>query len=108
MEEKNATKISLSTFFLILAVITIIVMGIFIYKLNNDKTIESSKVSELSSRIANLEELNNNISSSDVNTNISTASIKTEIDNSKSEINHETQLLNHMENIHIQCQISKI
>ena len=87
MEDKNVTKISLSTFFLILAIIAIIVMGIFIYKLNNDKTIESNKVSELSSRIANLEELNNNtVSSSDVNTTISTSSIKTDIDKNKVEL----------------------
>ena len=38
MEEKKVTKISLSTFFLILAIIAIIVMGIFMYKLYNEKT----------------------------------------------------------------------
>ena len=47
MEEKKVTKISLSTFFLILAIIAIIVMGIFIYKLSNDKTTESKKSAEL-------------------------------------------------------------
>jgi len=36
MEKKKITKISLSTFFLILAIIVIIVMGIFMYKLYND------------------------------------------------------------------------
>ena len=41
MEEKKVTKISLSTFFLILAIIAIIVMGIFIYKLNNDNILSS-------------------------------------------------------------------
>ena len=39
MKENKFTKISLSTFFLILAIITIIVMGILIYKLNNDKDV---------------------------------------------------------------------
>ena len=51
MEKKNVTKISLSTFFLILA---IIVMGIFIYKLNNDKTAEIKKSSELQSQVNSL------------------------------------------------------
>ena len=54
MEEKNATKISLSTFFLILAIIAIIVMGIFIYKLNNDKTAEIQKSTELQSQVNSL------------------------------------------------------
>ena len=54
MEEKNATKISLSTFFLILAIIAIIVMGIFIYKLNNDKVAEVKKSTELQAQVNNL------------------------------------------------------
>lgn len=65
MEEKNVTKISLSTFFLILAIIIIIVMGIFIYKLNNDKTTEIKKVTELQSQVSsfnNLQEKTDNIS----------------------------------------------
>ena len=59
MEEKNATKISLSTFFLILAIIAIIVMGIFIYKLNNDKTAEIQKSTELQAQVNSL---NGNVS----------------------------------------------
>lgn len=54
MEEKNVTKISLSTFFLILAIIAIIVMGIFIYKLNNDKTAEIQKSTELQLKVNSL------------------------------------------------------
>ncbi len=54
MEEKNVTKITLSTFFLILAIIAIIVMGIFIYKLNNDKKEEIQKSTELQSQVNNL------------------------------------------------------
>ena len=54
MKEKNFTKISLSTFFLILAIIAIIVMGIFIYKLNNDKTAEIQKSTELQSQVNSL------------------------------------------------------
>ncbi len=54
MEEKNVAKISLSTFFLILAIIVIIVMGIFIYKLNNEKTAEIQKSAELQSQVNSL------------------------------------------------------
>lgn len=61
MEEKNVTKISLSTFFLIIAIITIIVMGIFIYKLNNDKTTEIKKSTELQSQLSSFSENVNNL-----------------------------------------------
>ena len=54
MEEKKATKISLSTFFLILAIIAIIVMGVFIYKLYNDKTAEVQKSTELQAQVNSL------------------------------------------------------
>lgn len=54
MEEKKVTKISLSTFFLILAIIAIVVMGIFIYKLNNDKTAEIQKSTELQAQVNSL------------------------------------------------------
>ena len=54
MEEKNVTKISLSTFFLILAIIAIVVMGIFICKLNNDKTTEIQKSTELQAQVNSL------------------------------------------------------
>ena len=54
MEEKNVTKISLSTFFLILAIITIVIMGIFLYKLNYEKTTEIQKSAELQAQVNNL------------------------------------------------------
>ncbi len=56
MEEKNAIKISLSTFFLILAIIAIIVMGVLIYKLNNDKNTEIKKLDNLQAQINGLNE----------------------------------------------------
>ena len=91
MEEKNVTKISLSTFFLMLAIIAIVVMGVFIYKLNNDKTVEIQKstelqaqvnslngtVSDLQGKINNISEtINSNnsyslFSSNDINVNVS-------------------------------------
>lgn len=61
MEEKNVTKISLSTLFLILAIIAIIVMGIFIYKLDNDKTAEIQKSTELQSQVNSLNETVNDL-----------------------------------------------
>ena len=55
MEEKKTTKISLSTFFLVLAIIAIGVMGYFIYKLNDDKTKATEQVSELNNKVTLLE-----------------------------------------------------
>lgn len=54
MEEKKVIKISLSTVLLILAIIAIIVMGIFIYKLSNDKTTEIQKSTELQAQVNSL------------------------------------------------------
>ncbi len=69
MEEKNVTKIRLSTFFLIFSILVIIVMGIFIFKLYNEKNEEVKKsaelqtqVNSLNSIVANLQEKINNIS----------------------------------------------
>ena len=56
MEEKKTLKISLSTFLLILAIIIIIVMGVFIYKLSNDKKSEINKSTELQAKVSNLNE----------------------------------------------------
>lgn len=63
MEEKNITKISLSTFLLIIAIIAIIVMGIYIYKLNNDKTSEIKKSTELQTQVTSLNETVNDLQS---------------------------------------------
>lgn len=63
MEEKNTTKISLSTFLLIIAIIAIIVMGIFIYKLNTEKTIETQKSADLQAQVSSLNSTVNNLQS---------------------------------------------
>lgn len=55
MDEKKVTKISLSTFFLILAVIAIVIMGVLIYKINNDKIAETNKSNELQTKVNSLE-----------------------------------------------------
>lgn len=81
MEEKKVTKISLSTFLLILAIIAIVVMGVFIYKLNNDKTIEIQKSSELQAQINSLSTTVNNLKET-VN-NSTNSNIENEVSNEK-------------------------
>ena len=61
MEEKNSAKISLSTFFLVLSIIAIVVMGIFIYKLYNDKNAEVQKSAELQTQVNSLNETVSNL-----------------------------------------------
>ncbi|MBQ9659576.1 MAG: hypothetical protein IJV31_12650, partial [Clostridia bacterium] len=69
MEEKNITKISLSTFLLIMAIIVIIIMGVVIYKLNNDKTAEIQKSTDLQAQVNSL-----NVSVSDLQEKINKVS----------------------------------
>ena len=54
MEEKKAVKISLSTLFLILAVIVIIIMAVFIIKLNSEKSAEVEKSIQLQAQVNGL------------------------------------------------------
>ena len=82
MEEKNPAKISLSTFFLILAIIAIIVMGIFIYKLNNDKASEIQKSTELQAQVNNLNRTVSDLQGK-INNNTSTLSKDTLSDNTQ-------------------------
>lgn len=56
MEEKKATKISLSTFFWILSLTIIIVMGIFIYKFYKEKTEATKKSADLQTQVNSLNE----------------------------------------------------
>lgn len=56
MEEKKTTKISLSTFFLIIAIIAICVMGYFLYVSNAKTNDMISKEEELNTKIAKLED----------------------------------------------------
>lgn len=57
MEEKKVTKISLSTFFLIISLIVIIVMGIFMCKFYIEKIEETKKSSELQTQVNSLNEI---------------------------------------------------
>ena len=63
MEEKITKKISILTFLLIVALIAIIVMGVFIYKLNNDKNIEIKKSADLQAQVSNLSSTASNLQS---------------------------------------------
>lgn len=54
MEKKKVTKISLSTFFLILALIVIVIMAIFIYQFYNEKIEANEKSAELQIQVGNL------------------------------------------------------
>lgn len=61
MEDKKVTKISLSTFLLIFAIIIIVIMGVFIFKLNNEKTVETQRATELETQVSNLNSTVNNL-----------------------------------------------
>ena len=54
MKEKKVTKISLSTFLLLLSIIAIIIMVMFIYKINNDKATEIQKSIDLQAQVNGL------------------------------------------------------
>lgn len=56
MEEKKTIKISMSTFFLIIAIIAICIMGYFLYSSNTKTNDMISKEKELNAKIAKLED----------------------------------------------------
>ena len=104
MEEKNVTKISLSTFFLILAIIAIIVMGIYIYKLNNDKLTDIQKSSELHAQADSLNGTVSNLQrkidtiSENINSNNSTDNeINTNTNNNNIITDNRNNLTNNVE-----------
>lgn len=68
MEEKGTIKIGLSGFFLILAIIAIIIMGFFMFKFYNDKQKAEEKVETLNSDATKLQSTINSIQSTINNT----------------------------------------
>lgn len=84
--EKNVIKISFSTFFLILAVIAIVIMGVFMYKISKDKSAEQQKSNELQSQVNNLQEkidqISNTINSNTINSNNTSISKDNNVNNS--------------------------
>lgn len=105
MEEKKVTKISLSTFFLILAIIIIVVMAIFMYKFYNEKIEANEKSAKLQSQVSNLKETVNDLQgkidniSDTINSNNSTENTTTTNNNSTSftENQVKTALSNYLE-----------
>lgn len=71
MNEKNQITISLSTLFLIIALIVIIIMGVFIYQLSNNKKELNNKISNLEAEINKLNLSKNITSNSSTNTTTS-------------------------------------
>lgn len=61
MEKKEPIKVSLSTFFLIIAIIVIAVMGYFIFNFYSQKVNLEKNASELNTKISNLEKTISNI-----------------------------------------------
>lgn len=55
MEEKKTTKISLSTFFLIVSIIVIFVMSLLLYQNNKEKNNWKEEVNELNNRVNTIE-----------------------------------------------------
>ena len=96
MEEKKATTISLSTFLLILAIIIIVIMGVFIFKLSNEKTAETEKVANLNNEISSLQGTVNQLQgkidniSNTINSNTSTTNTSSNVTNSNAIENSTT------------------
>lgn len=84
MDEKKVTKISLSTIFLILAILVIVGMGIFIYKINNDKLNEIQKSEELQKQVTSL--------------NSTVSDLQGKIDSISNTINSGNEKTNNVEN----------
>lgn len=92
MEEKKAIKISFSTFFLIITIIAIGIMGFFIYKLNYDKTKATAQVNELSNRVSLLESTKKeptSIEKTNTNAEITKNNSDSVVDNTKSAYSYD-------------------
>ena len=61
MEKKESIKVSLSTLFLVIAIIIIFIMGYFLYKLYDDKVEETNKATDLQKQVVNLNETINDL-----------------------------------------------
>lgn len=85
MEEKKTIKISLSTFFLLLALIAIVVMAIFMYKFYDDKKNADEKSSNLENQLSNLNE-----TVKDLNDKISNINNTNEVSNSNNTTTSQT------------------
>ncbi len=91
MEKKEDIKINIVTFFLIISIVVITVMGIFLYKTYNDKKVEDKKLVEQQAQVDNLSKivgnLQNNISES--NSTPRTSNTVSENNANKNEVKYE-------------------
>lgn len=78
MEEKNQITISLSTLFLIIAIIIILIMGYFIYQLSNNKNELNNKISNLETEINKLN-TSKNITSNNLNNTATSENVSKKI-----------------------------
>lgn len=67
--EKNQRKINLSTVFLILSIVIIIIMGLFMYNLYKGKLSSDNSIKELNDKISALESSNIQDKNEEQNTN---------------------------------------
>lgn len=80
MEKKKSIKLSVSAFFLLLAIIVIFIMGMFIVKLNVDKSEKIQKATELQAQVNSLNGTINNLQEK-INTIAETVNSNTFIQN---------------------------
>lgn len=79
--EKNTITISLKTVFLIVALIIIVIMGVFIYKLHEEKAETDEKVSNLEAKVNELSMQKSNINNTTTTTVESTNTTKNNNEN---------------------------
>ena len=84
MGDKQVTKISLSTFLLIIAIIIITIIGFFIYKLNSKKSIKAKKSADSQEQVRNLNSTVSDLQSKK-NTNSETVNSSTTTNTSESD-----------------------
>lgn len=91
MEEKKTIKISFTTFFLILSIIVIIVMGCYIYKVSSERNLAEDEINVLNQEISEMEKTTNNLQKKiDEISNTMSNDIKTNVtDNDENLVNQE-------------------
>ena len=88
MSGKEPIKVSLSTFFLIIAIIVIIVMGYFMYQFYNEKVIATKESAELKTQVDNLQGKIDTISQT-INSNNSEENDNTSVSNNSASFTDE-------------------
>lgn len=107
MGDKKVTKISLSTFLLIIAIIIIAIMGFFIYKLNSEKAIEVKKSADLQAQVSSLDSTVSNLQSkiNTISETVNSSSTPVQSSNSNSSKTASTSITSNLDDI--KYEISK-